>query len=184
MRFAPILGLIAAFAIGGAATAQSIIVKGPHGAVETVAAADIKAMHQASVTVPYGDKATFSGAVIGDFLAEVGAPSDVRLHGPPVNQIVIVTGRDGFTTVLSLAETEKSFRDQPIILADQENGKPLDPKQGPYRLVIGGELKPARSVWGVIEIELRPVNTNDPDSRAAPSMGAPPAPSPAAGHGG
>ena len=181
MRLLPIWGLAAVFAFAGAAEAQSIIVKGKEGRVETVTPADLRAMSQASVTVPYGDKGTFSGAEIGDILAEVGAPSDVRLHGPPVNQIVIVTGRDGFTTVLSLAETEKSFRTEPIILADEENGKPLDDKQGPYRLVIGGELKPARSVWGVIEIELRPVNTNDPDSKAAPSMGAPPAPE-AQGH--
>ena len=79
-----------------------------------------------------------------------------------MNQIIIVTGEDGFTTVLSLAETEKSFRDQPVILADTENGKPLSDKEGPFRLVIGGELKPARSVWNVIEIELRPVNTGSP----------------------
>ncbi|HEY3890259.1 MAG TPA: molybdopterin-dependent oxidoreductase [Caulobacteraceae bacterium] len=183
MRIASICGLIA-LAVGGAAQAQSIVVKGAQGRVETVSAADILAMHRASVTVPYGDKATFTGAVIGDLLAEVGAPSDVRLHGPPVNQIVVVTGQDGFTTVLSLAETEKSFRTEPIILADRQNGKPLDAKQGPYRLVIGGELKPARSVWGVIEVELRPVNTNDPSSKAAPSMGAPPAPEPAGSHGG
>ncbi len=182
MRIASICGLIA-LTIGGAAQAQSVVVKGPHARVETVSGADIRAMHRASVTVPYGDKATFTGAVIGDLLAEVGAPSDVRLHGPPVNQIVIVTGQDGFTTVLSLAETEKSFRTEPIILADQRNGKPLDAKQGPYRLVIGGELKPARSVYAVIEIELRPVNTNDPSSKAAPSMGAPPAPEPAGSHG-
>lgn len=181
MRFATIGGLIAAVAVSGAAAAQSIVVKGVEGRVETVSAADIQAMHRASVTVPYGDKSTFTGAVIGDFLAEVGAPADVRLHRAPVNQIVIVTGQDGFTTVLSLAETEKSFRSQPVIVADQENGKPLDARQGPYRLVIGGELKPARSVYNVIEIELRPVNTNDPTRPAPPAPSAPP---PAAAPGG
>jgi hypothetical protein len=176
MRLQPVWGLIAVLALAGQAAAQSVTVRGQRGRIETVSAADIRAMHRASVTVPYGDKSTFTGAVIGDLLAEVGAPSDLRLHGPPVNQIVIVTGKDGFTTVLSLAETEKSFRSEPIILAYEQNGKALDDKQGAYRLVIGGELKPARSVWGVIEIELRPVNTNDPDSHAPPSMGAPPAP--------
>ncbi len=183
MRFAPICGLITALTLSGGALAQSVVVKGPQGRVATVSAADIQAMHRASVTAPYGDKSTFTGAVIGDLLAEVGAPADVRLHGPTVNQIVIVTGQDGFTAVLSLAETEKSFRAEPIILADEQNGKPLDGKQGPYRLVIGGELKPARSVSSVIEIELRPVNTNDPSSKAAPSMGAPPAPEPTGSHG-
>jgi hypothetical protein len=174
MRFAIIGGLLATLAVSSAAAAQSIVVKGAEDRVETVSAADIQAMHRASVTVPYGDKGVYTGAVIGDFLAEVGAPSDVRLHRTPVNQIVIVTGQDGFTTVLSLAETEKSFRAEPVIVADQENGKPLDARQGPYRLIIGGELKPARSVYNVIEIELRPVNTNDPARPAAPAPAAPP----------
>ncbi len=116
------------------------------------------------MTTPYGAKATLLGVVIGELLAEVGAPSDKRLHGAPVNQIIIVTGEDGFTTVLSLAETEKSFRDQPVILADhREMARPLR-RQG--RTVPprhrAGELKPARSVWDVIEIELRPVNTGSP----------------------
>jgi hypothetical protein len=181
MRIAIIGGLVAALAVPCAAAAQSIVVKGADDRVETVSPADIQAMHRASVTVLYGDKGTYSGPVIGDFLAEVGAPSDVRLHRTPVNQIVIVTGQDGFTTVLSLAETEKSFRSQPVIVADQENGKPLDSRQGPYRLVIGGELKPARSVYQVIQIELRPVNTNDP---ARPAPPAPSAPPPAAAPGG
>jgi hypothetical protein len=174
MRAILILGLIAAFAVAGAAQAQTVIVKGQEGRMETLTAADIHAMHRATVTVPYGDKSTFEGAMIGEVLAEVGAPADVRLHGAPVNQVVIVTGKDGFSTVLSLAETEKSFRTEPVILADTQNGKPLDEKQGPYRLVIGGELKPARSVWGVIEIELRPVNTNDPSLKLAPMPAMPP----------
>jgi len=174
MRGNLVLGLIATIALAGGAQAQTLIVKGKEGRVETLSAADVRAMHRATVTVPYGKKDTFEGALIGDVLAEVGAPADVRLHGAPVNQIVIVTGKDGFSTVLSLAETEKSFRTEPIILADTENGKPLDEKQGPWRLVIGGELKPARSVWGVIEIELRPVTTNDPSLHLPPMPAVPP----------
>jgi hypothetical protein len=162
MRIPVLIAIGACLGLAGAVHAQSVLVKGPEGRSETVTATDMRTMHRASVTTPYGAKATFTGVVIGELLAEVGAPSDVRLHGSPVNQIIIVTGEDGFTTVLSLAETEKSFRDQPVILADQKNGQPLDAKEGPFRLVIGGELKPARSVWDVIEIELRPVNTGSP----------------------
>jgi hypothetical protein len=162
MRLSPAFVFVAALALAGSALAQSIVVKGVEGRMETVTAADLRAMRQASVTVPYGDKATYSGAVIGDVLAEVGAPSEKRLHGAPVNQIIVVTGSDGFTTVLALAEAEPSFRREPVILADRKNGQPLSAKEGPYRLVIGGELEPARSVYAVIEIELRPVNTNQP----------------------
>jgi hypothetical protein len=160
MRAGTVIGILAAsLTMVGATGSQSVLVKGPYGATATVTEAEMQGMQRATVTTPYGAKATYSGPVIGELLAEVGAPSDKRLHGAPVNQIIIITGEDGFTTVLSLAETEKSFRDQPVILADTENGKPLSDKEGPFRLVIGGELKPARSVWNVIEIELRPVNT-------------------------
>jgi hypothetical protein len=163
MRGWAMIGVAAASAaMIGATDSQSVLVKGPYGATATVTEKDMRGMQRATVTTPYGVKATYSGPLIGELLAEVGAPSDKRLHGAPVNQIIIVTGQDGFTTVLSLAETEKSFRDQPVILADTENGKPLDDKNGPFRLVIGGERKPARSVWNVIEIELRPVNTGSP----------------------
>ncbi len=174
MRGKLFIGIAGAIALAGAAQAQTLIVKGQEGRLETLTAADVRALHRATVTVPYGKKDTFEGAVIGEILAVVGAPADVRLHGAPVNQVVVVTGKDGFSTVLSLAETEKSFRTEPVILADTENGKPLDEKQGPYRLVIGGELKPARSVWGVIEIELRPVNTNDPSLHLPPMPATPP----------
>jgi hypothetical protein len=158
MLLKPILAASLTLALSAApALAAEVVVKGPGGRTATVTDADLKQMHRASVTTAYGDHITYTGALIGDLLDEVGAPSDVRLHGPPVNQIIIVTGKDGFTTVLSLAETEKSFRDQPVILADQAGGKPLNERDAPYRLVIGGELKQARSVWGVTTIELRPV---------------------------
>jgi hypothetical protein len=159
MMLKPILAAALALALAAAAPALAaeVVVKGPGGRTATVTDTDLKQMHRASVTTAYGDHITYTGALIGDLLDEVGAPSDVRLHGPPVNQIIIVTGKDGFTTVLSLAETEKSFKGQPVILADEAGGKPLNERDTPFRLVIGGELKQARSVWGVTTIELRPV---------------------------
>ena len=157
MTFKSIAVFAAGLALALPVAAQTVTIKGPEGRSETVTMADIRAMHQASVTTAYGKHLTYTGALLTDLLAEVGAPSDVRLHGPPVNQIVIVTGSDGFITVLSLAETEASFRKEPVILAYEANGEMLDQKEAPYRLVIGGELKQARSVYGVTQIELRPV---------------------------
>jgi hypothetical protein len=157
MTLKSIAVLAAALALALPAAAQTVTIKGPEGRIAVVTMADIRAMHQASVTTPYGKHVTYTGAVLGDLLAEIGAPSDVRLHGPPVNQIVIVTGSDGFITVLSLAETEATFRKEPVILAYQANGEMLGEKEAPYRLIIGGELKQARAVYGVSQIELRPV---------------------------
>jgi hypothetical protein len=143
-----------AAAVSGPAT---VAVKGPGGESAVVTAADLRDMHRQSVTVAWGGGHTYAGALISDVLAEIGAPSEVRLHGPALDQVLIVKGRDGFIAVLAIAETAMSFKGQPVILADEEDGKPLNDKEGPYRLVIGGEAKPPRSVWGVVEIELRPI---------------------------
>jgi len=133
-----------------------VTVKGPRDSA-VVTAADLKAMKRYTVKVGWGGGHTFSGAGLTDILATIGAPSEKRLHGPALDQVVIVTGRDGFIAVLAIAETSLTLKTAPVILADEEDGKPLDAKQGPYRLVIGDELKQPRSVWGVVGIELRPI---------------------------
>lgn len=135
----------------------TLAIKGPDGHGAVVTAADLRDMHRQSVTVAWGGGHTYAGALLSDLLAEIGAPSGARLHGPALDQVVIVKGRDGFIAVLAIAETAMNLKDQPVILADEEDGKPLNDKEGPYRLVIGGEKKPPRSVWGVVEIELRPI---------------------------
>lgn len=150
-------GIALAFLIAAPALAQNVTVRGPEGDKVVVTPAMMADMHRFSVTTTYGGHHTYSGPPLSDLLREVGAPDEVRLHGPPLDQIVIVTGDDGFIAVLAIAETAQSFKGAPVILADQEDGKPLDPKEGPYRLVIGGEGKPARSVYKVEDIELRKV---------------------------
>lgn len=137
--------------------AGTVTVKGPGGDTATVTEADLQSMHRYNVTVGWGGGHTYAGAALGDLLAEVGAPSEARMHGPALDQVVIVKGRDGFIGVLAIAETSMTLKGQPVILADQEDGKPLNGKEGPYRLIIGGELKPPRSVWGVVSVELRPI---------------------------
>lgn len=134
----------------------AITVKGPRDSA-VVTAADLKAMQRYTVKVGWDGGHTFAGAGLTDILATIGAPSGKRLHGPALDQVVVVTGRDGFIAVLAIAETSLTLKKEPVILADEEDGKPLDAKQGPYRLVIGGELKQPRSVWGVVGIELRPI---------------------------
>ena len=42
-----------------------------------------------------------------------------------------------------------------MILADKMDGAPLIPHDAPYRLVVDGDQKPARSVYAVSKIEVR-----------------------------
>jgi hypothetical protein len=76
------------------------------------------------------------------------------LHGAPVKDFVVVTGADGFAAVFSLTETDAYIHKGSAILADTVAGAPLAPHEGPWRLVVDGDLKPSRSVRSVVKIQL------------------------------
>jgi hypothetical protein len=167
MRPGSIVSALAALAfVGSPAMAQApaappaptetVTVHGP-AAAAVVGATELQGLRRDSVSVGWGGGHTYAGAALGELLAKAGAPPEAALRGAALAQVVVVKGADGFIGVLALAETSMSFKSQPVILADQEDGKPLNAEEGPYRLVIGGELKPARSVRNVVDIELRPI---------------------------
>jgi len=53
-----------------------------------------------------------------------------------------------------LAELDPDFSDRQIILADKRDGKPLDDKQGPWRIVAPGDKRPARWIRQVPAIKV------------------------------
>ena len=136
-----------------------VVVRGLTGQVETLTAADIAKLPHAHVTLDHmGVTTDFSGPLLSDLLRDVGAPLGVRLHGSGVNDVVFVTAADRYRVVLSLGEVDPSFhRGAKVILADLADGKPLPPKEGPYRLVVDGDLKPARAAYSVVAVELKPL---------------------------
>ena len=135
----------------------TVVVRGLTGQGESLAAADIAKLPHEHVVLVHGDQTTdFSGPLLSDLLRDVGAPMGVRLHGSGVNDVVFVTAADKYRVVLSLAEVDPSFhKGAKVILADQADGEPLPAKEGPYRLVVDGDLKPARSAYSVVAIELK-----------------------------
>ncbi len=135
----------------------TVLIRGLSGPGETLTAADVARLPHEQVSVSHGAMTmVYSGPVVSDLLHDVGAPLGVRLHGQGVNDVLFVTGKDRYRAVFSLAEVDPSFhKGARLILADQADGKPLDARDGPFRLVVDGDLKPARSVFGVVAIELK-----------------------------
>jgi hypothetical protein len=155
-----------AFAIGlsailaaTAASAQTpspatVVIKGEAGQVVTLTAADLDALPQASVTLSHdGRSFTLSGARLDAVLAKVDAPLGKGLHGPALADVILAKASDGYRVALSLGDVDPGVRSEPVILADREDGKPLG-KDGPFRLAVGGDLRPARSARNVIEIDV------------------------------
>ncbi len=120
--------------------------------------ADLKALPRAKATfTAHGQQITYEGPLLNAALLKAGVVSGDRLMGRYLNQVVIAKATDGFTATYSLGETDPIYRANPVIVADSKDGQPLDAKEGPYRLVVDGDLRPGRSVRMLVSVEVKAV---------------------------
>lgn len=120
--------------------------------------ADLKALPRAKATfTAHGKSITYEGALLNAALKQAGVVSGDRLMGRYLNQVVVAKAADGFASTYSLGETDPIYRANPTILADSKDGQPLDAKEGPYRLVVDGDLRPGRSPRQVVSVEVKAV---------------------------
>ena len=97
---------------------------------------------------------TWEGVALSDVLHAAGAPLGDQLRGKNLALYVRISAADGYRAVFALAELDSGFRDAEVILADRHDGKPLDAKEGPFRIIAAGEKRPARWVRQVVAIDL------------------------------
>ena len=67
---------------------------------------------------------------------------------------LLVEAADDYHVVIALPELDPAFTDKQIVLAFARYGKPLDAKEGPYRLVIPDEKRMARWVKQVTTLKI------------------------------
>jgi Oxidoreductase molybdopterin binding domain len=72
-----------------------------------------------------------------------------------VKMTIIVEASDGYQVAFSLAELDPELTDRIILLADTKDGKPLPPSEGPLRIIVPGEKRPARWVRQVKSLTVR-----------------------------
>jgi hypothetical protein len=128
------------------------------GQQTTVTLDALKAMPQTTVkfhNVHTSADETYSGVPLIDLLASLGAPHGKDLHGKGLSDYVVATGSDGYKAVLALAEADPEFHPGEVIVADAMDGKPLDAKNGPFKLVVTEDKRPARSVHNLVSIEVK-----------------------------
>jgi hypothetical protein len=153
-----LLAAAAALLIAAPAFAQSVALKGADGQSATLSAADLAGMNRVKVAFDaHGEKHEYEGALLSDVLARVGAPFGEKLRGPALSNVVLVTASDGYQVAIGLTEADPATRPNRIILADRADGKALSDKDGPFKLVVEGDLRPARGVRMVTEIAVIPL---------------------------
>jgi hypothetical protein len=135
--------------------AASIAVAGEDGKAVRFDQASLAKLPQHSVHAEAHDKSVeCTGANLIDVLGAVGAASGEALRGKNLALYVRVSAADGYRAVFALAELDPGFRaDVPIVTASCD-GKALEAKDGPFRLVVPGEKRPARWVRQVTAIDL------------------------------
>jgi hypothetical protein len=138
------------------AQAPSVTLVGEDGVSKVIPLKDIATLPQLSAAISHEGKTYgFKGPLLSDVLKAVNAPLGKDMRGPALSDVVIVTAADGYVVALALSDLEPSVRATKVLLATaMADGAPLA-KDGPFRLVVDGDLKPARSERNVVKIELR-----------------------------
>jgi hypothetical protein len=137
------------------AEALKIIV---NGQTQSISAPDLKALPHHTVTVhnPHANAdETYSGVPVIELLAKQGVPHGHDLRGKALSEYIVATGSDGYKAVVALAEADPDFHPGEVLVADSMDGKPLDAKTGPFRLVVTEDKRPARSVHNLISIQVK-----------------------------
>jgi DMSO/TMAO reductase YedYZ molybdopterin-dependent catalytic subunit len=98
---------------------------------------------------------TYAGVPLMELLAHLGVVHGKDLKGKALADYVVATGADGYVSVVALGEVDPEFHPGVVLVADELDGKPLDAKTGPFRLVVSEDKRPARSVRNLVKIEVR-----------------------------
>ena len=101
-----------------------------------------------------GNDHTYTGVVLAEILQKAGATMGNDLKGENLTKFISVDASDGYQVVFALAELDKSFTDRTIILANMMDGKPLPAGDGPFRIIVQDEKKPARCIKQVTGIKV------------------------------
>jgi hypothetical protein len=101
-----------------------------------------------------GKEAEFAGVPLIELLKTAGVKFGQNLRGPALATYLVVEAADGYRAVFALPEPDPAFTDRVILLADRRDGKPLDEREGPLRIIVPGEKRPARWVRQVVALKV------------------------------
>ena len=161
-RCAAFLALVACAMVGQFARGASpplLEVSGDTHAQLALGATDLAALPRAKVSVgaEHGTRVVYEGVPAREILRLAGAPLGKQLRGPNMTTCVVAGGSDGYQAVFALAEFDPSFTDQVILVADHRDGQPLNSREGPLRLIVPGDKRPARWVRALTTLRLKNV---------------------------
>ncbi len=103
-----------------------------------------------------GHEVVYSGTPLVEVLRAAGMKLDPSAmpSREAVDSYVLVRARDGYKAIFALAEIDPALSSQMILLADTKDGQPLTAAEGPWRIVVAADKRPARWVRQVTTISV------------------------------
>jgi len=137
------------------AACQQLTIQNETGKQTVLARSDIEALPHVRVTAgASGLSTTFEGVPLKALLERAGVWFGETMKGKRLASCLLAEGADGLRVVIALPEIDPAFTDKQVVLAFLKDGKPLDAKEGPYRIVIPDEKRMARWVRRVTTLKI------------------------------
>src|SRR5262245_37200001 len=135
------------------AQADGVAVVRPDGTSTTLTTERLMALPRATFTASAHDKTQrFEGSDLRDVLGAAGVDATKELRGAQLRRLVSVHASDGYVVVFALAEIDGSIGDRRVYLVNRAEGAALGSDQGPWRLVVPADRRPARWSRQVVRI--------------------------------
>ncbi len=134
----------------------TVVVKNISGQTVTLGAQDFAKLPQVKVNAKDhdGKAREYAGVRLRDLLTQAGVGASDSLRGKELADYVLVEAADSYRAVFSLAELDPDFGNTQVIVAESVDGQPLGTKEGPMRLVVPGDKRPARWVRMVTSVSV------------------------------
>ena len=137
-----------AFALSDSATVQVEALKFDPAAIAKASQVEVKVTEQ-------GKAVTYKGVPLRSLLAD-------RLKGPNAmadlrglaDAVLVVRASDDYLATFSAAEVAMDETGQKYLLAVERDGKPLDARQGPAKVIVPGDPQHVRWVRMVSGVDL------------------------------
>ena len=148
--------LLGLFFCGYVLHGQQLIVQTQSGTRIALTPADIEALPHVSISVAEHAQAavSYDGVAVRSVLEKAGVNFGDSMKGKRLATCLVVEAADGYRVVIALPELDPAFTNKQIVLAFGKDGKSLDEKEGPYRIVIPEEKKMARWVKQVTALKI------------------------------
>ena len=147
--------LVSLWLTAAVAQCQQLTIQTESGKQTVLTRSDIESLPHVKVTTHGSETSTtFEGVALRAVLEKAGVEFGHSMRGKRLASCLLVDAADGYRAVIALPELDPDFTDKEVLLAYLQDGKPLDDKAGPYRIVIPEEKRMARWVRQVTKLKI------------------------------